>query len=54
MIEGVVSKGVDSFKSCAGTPVVSYREFSLDLLKSNVEVNLSFEELNDLSLKGRN
>jgi len=43
MIEGVVSKGVDSFKSGTGTPVVSYGNFSLDLLKSNMEVNLSLE-----------
>ena len=43
MIEGVVSKGVDSFKSGAGTPVISLSELSLDLLKSNVEVYLSFD-----------
>lgn len=51
MVEGVVSKRVDGLESSAGGPVVSDREFSLDLLKSHVVVDLSLEKLHNLSLE---
>jgi hypothetical protein len=43
VVEGVVSKRVNGLKGSTRSPVVSKVQLSLELLESDVEVDLSFE-----------